>query len=149
MTAFDLTDVQLLGATALISPETLQRICCDAEFNIATHDATGNLLNLGRSSRFPNLAQKRAVKIRDKHCVFPGCDTPAHRCLIHHIDYWTEGGSTDLCNLALICRFHHYLIHDQHWKLAQAPPTPEHPHGSWTATAPEGHYVRQTRQHAA
>ena len=134
----------------MISKETLQRICCDAEFNIATADANGDILNLCQSTRDPNLPQRRAVKIRDKHCVFPGCDTPPHRCQIHHIHYWSQGGCTDLCNLALICAFHHYLIHDKHWTLTRTAPTAENPAGGWTATAPDQqHQLRQFREHAA
>jgi hypothetical protein len=150
VTGFDLADAQLLGAATGMSTETLQRICCDAAFTLATHDATGNILNLSRSVRDPNLHQRRAVKIRDKHCVFPGCDTPPNRCQVHHIHFWANGGCTDLCNLALLCHFHHHLVHEDHWTLALAPPTPEHPHGGWTATAPNGsEQIRQLRQQAA
>ncbi|BEP13254.1 HNH endonuclease signature motif containing protein [Acidothermaceae bacterium B102] len=150
VTGFDLADAQLLGAATLMSTETLQRICCDAEFSLATHDTTGTILNLGRSVRDPSLAQRRAVKLRDKHCVFPGCDTPPHRCQVHHIHYWANGGRTDLRNLALICHFHHHLIHEDKWTLVAAPPTPEHPTGQWIARSPDGREeLRQFRQQAA
>lgn len=86
------------------------------------------------------------MKIRDKHCVFPGCDTPPNRCQVHHLHFWGEGGRTDLCNLALVCAFHHHLVHEYHWALAVAPPTPDHPAGGWIATAPDGYENRQWRQ---
>ncbi|BEP12149.1 HNH endonuclease signature motif containing protein [Acidothermaceae bacterium B102] len=149
VTAFDLSDAQLLASTTGISRETLQRICCDAQFNITTMDATGNILNQGRAVREPNLAQRRAVKIRDKHCVFPGCDVPAHRCQVHHVHYWRNGGCTDLCNLALVCLFHHQLVHEHRWTLATAPPTPDHPAGGWRAIHPDGREYRQFRERAA
>ena len=134
----------------MMSTETLRRICCDAEFTLATHDTTGNILNLGRSVRDPNLHQRRAVKIRDKHCVFPGCDTPPNRCQVHHIHFWRNGGCTDLCNLALVCHFHHHLVHEDRWTLAAAPPTPHHPFGQWIARSPDGREeLRQFREQAA
>ena len=149
VTAFDLADAQLLASAAGISRETLQRICCDAQLNVSTLDATGNILNQGRAVREPNLPQRRAVRVRDKHCVFPGCDVPAHRCQVHHVHYWGHGGCTDLCNLALVCLFHHQLIHEHHWTLGAAPPTPDHPAGGWRAIHPDGREYKQFRERAA
>jgi hypothetical protein len=30
---------------------------------------------------------------------------------VHHILHWTDGGRTDLCNLILLCRRHHTMLH--------------------------------------
>ena len=115
VSGFNLTDVQLLAGTGIIPAETLARICCDADLNLATLDATRQLLNLGRTTRYPNIHQRRAVILRDRHCVFPGCDIPPGRCQVHHLRYWKRHkGRTDINNLALICHFHHRLIHDDH-----------------------------------
>ena len=35
----------------------------------------------------------------------------------HHIRWWSEGGRTDLHNLALICSFHHKLVHEYGWRI--------------------------------
>ena len=150
VTAFDHGDAQLLASTAMITPDVLARICCEADLNVATLTATGELVNLGRTSRHPNLHQRRATVLRDQHCVFPGCDTPPARCQVHHLKFWTrDHGPTDLHNLALVCWFHHRLVHEDHWTLTPAPPTPHHPAGSWHATAPNGHQLRQWRQQTA
>ena len=35
---------------------------------------------------------RRAVKKRDKHCRFPGCDMPPAGCDVHHIQHRKDGG---------------------------------------------------------
>jgi len=47
---------------------------------------------------------RRAVRKRDKHCRFPGCDMPAAGCEVHHITHRKDGGRHALTNLALLCR---------------------------------------------
>jgi len=56
-------------------------------------------------------SMRRAVIVRDRHCRFPGCDRPQSWCDAHHVVHWTNGGSTALHNLVLLCRRHHRLIH--------------------------------------
>jgi hypothetical protein len=77
-------------------------------------DPDGNLiaeLDLGRTARYANRAQRRALTARDRGCAFPGCDRSHHACDAHHIIWWEHHGPTDLDNLVLLCRFHHILIH--------------------------------------
>ena len=50
---------------------------------------------------------RRAVIARDRHCAFPGCDTPPAACQVHHIKPSAKGGQTSLTNLVLLCAFHH------------------------------------------
>ena len=77
-------------------------------------DPDGNVsaeLDLGRTTRYANRAQRRALVGRDRGCAFPGCDRSHHACDAHHIVWWEHNGPTDLDNLVLLCRFHHVLIH--------------------------------------
>jgi hypothetical protein len=41
----------------------------------------------------------------------PGCGRK-HHVHAHHIEAWAEGGPTKLSNLALLCPFHHMLVHE-------------------------------------
>ena len=68
-------------------------------------------LELGRMTRVPSAAQRRAVILRDRHCRFPGWDRPPAWGDVHHITHWPDGGRTDLCNLILLCRRHHTMCH--------------------------------------
>src|SRR5207253_2808375 len=60
---------------------------------------------------------RRALETRDRHCVFTGCNRPLNWCDGHHLVWWTKGGSTTLPNLALLCRPHHRMVHEEGWTL--------------------------------
>jgi hypothetical protein len=75
-------------------------------------DTLGRPLGVGRQSKQVPGWLRRALKRRDRgRCRFPSC--LATRFLdAHHIIHWADDGPTDLDNLALLCRFHHRLVHE-------------------------------------
>jgi hypothetical protein len=75
-------------------------------------------LNLGRSTRLANRAQRRALRALYATCAIPGCSVRYNRCKLHHIIWWRHGGRTDLDNLLPVCTHHHSKIHDAGWKLS-------------------------------
>jgi Domain of unknown function (DUF222)/HNH endonuclease len=76
----------------------------------------GNL-NLGRTSRLANRAQRRAKQAVHATCAIPGCDVRFARTKLHHIRWWRHGGPTDLANLTPVCVHHHTQIHTGHITL--------------------------------
>jgi hypothetical protein len=78
--------------------------------------APGNL-NLGRSTRLANRAQRRALRGLYATCAIPGCTTGYDRCKLHHVVWWRNGGRTDLDNLLPVCTKHHHAIHDRGWNV--------------------------------
>ncbi|WP_220093660.1 HNH endonuclease signature motif containing protein, partial [Flexivirga caeni] len=54
---------------------------------------------------------RTAVITRDHGCTFPGCDRPPGMCEVHHVNPWWAGGETCLLNSAMLCAFHHHLVH--------------------------------------
>ena len=60
----------------------------------------GAVLDAGRSRRTISPLQRAALNVRDKGCRFPGCDRPPAWCQGHHRKPWSEGGRTDLKDLA-------------------------------------------------
>ena len=75
---------------------------------------------------------RRAVRARDRHCRFPGCDLPPAACDVHHIRHRQDGGRHTLTNLTLLCRFHHLIaIHRWGWTITL------HPDGTTTAVSPD------------
>jgi hypothetical protein len=104
-----------------IARETALRLTCDAVVIRTIMAGRSEPLDLGRGSRTPSLAQRRALVVRDGGCVFPECDRPASWCDAHHVLHWTKGGPTDLWNLVLLCRRHHVMCHEGGWQLARAP----------------------------
>ncbi len=99
-----------------IHPETVERLLCNARVQVVLEDEIGDVVGLGRTSREPSAWMVRQIRYRDRECRFPGCG--ARRFTeAHHIVWWRHGGRTDLDNLALICSFHHRLVHEQGWSI--------------------------------
>jgi len=78
-------------------------------------------LDLGRTTRLANTAQRRALRALYSTCTVPGCRVPYDRCKLHHITWWRNGGTTDLSNLAPLCTTHHTNIHHDGWTITLGP----------------------------
>ena len=118
------------GAT--LPPTATQRIACDAAITRVLLGPDGQPVDVGRTTRVVTTTQWKALVVRDGGCVFPGCDRPASWCQAHHYrQHWIHGGPTDLDNLALVCGFHHRLLHEGRWALRICA---QH----WLAVRPDG-----------
>ena len=99
-----------------ISGELARRICCDAMITRVVTDGASQPLDVGRQTRVVPTGMRRALLVRDRHCQYPGCDTPGQWCDAHHLDHWALGGVTKLANLVLLCPYHHTRLHlSGHW----------------------------------
>jgi hypothetical protein len=78
-------------------------------------------LNLGRTSRLANRAQRRALRSLYTTCAIPGCTVTFTNCKLHHVIWWRHGGRTDLSNLLPVCAHHHTKIHHDHWTIELDP----------------------------
>jgi hypothetical protein len=116
-----------------IGRDTIARLGCDGSFSRIVMDGPSVVLDMGRRTRLATASQRRALSIRDRHCVFAGCDRPPDWCDIHHLVSWLDSlGLTDLANLVLLCRRHHIMIHEAGWTLTRQPDgtITTHPPGS-------------------
>jgi len=103
-----------------ISLTTLALISCDATISTMIHDTAGAIIDVGRRTRKPPAALRRAVRERDGcRCQFPGCHS--RRTDTHHIVHWANGGETRLGNLISLCKRHHALVHDKGYFIATTP----------------------------
>jgi hypothetical protein len=100
-----------------LSPAAARRIACDAGIIPAILGTASQPLDVGRQTRLATGPLRRALVLRDKGCAFPGCDRPPRWTDAHHIVHWSDGGPTDLSNLALLCGYHHRLIHHSDWQV--------------------------------
>ncbi|MGY1769854.1 DUF222 domain-containing protein [Blastococcus sp. SYSU D00813] len=98
-----------LGAT--LSAAAARWIACDAGVTRIVLDPDGLPLDVGRTQRTVPAHIRRAVELRDRHCVFAGCEAPAWYCDVHHRLHWALGGTTSLDNSALLCERHHTKVH--------------------------------------
>src|SRR5438876_609803 len=112
-----------------VPAETVQRYACDSAISRITGQSELEH-ELNHASRTLPASIRRALEARDRHCVFPGCTRPLTWCDGHHLVWWTRGGATALPNLALLCRPHHRMVHEEGWILER---TKE---GHWKAKPP-------------
>ena len=99
-----------------VPAETVQRYACDTAITRITGQRELEQ-ERNQASRTIPPSTRRALESRDRHCVFPGCDRPPRWCDGHHLVWWTRGGATALPNLALLCRIHHRMVHEEGWTL--------------------------------
>jgi hypothetical protein len=138
-----------------VSAETLRRVACDcglvAVVDNSDLDRVGSSpacrrrtiaggvgdpsrvpMTIGRRSRSIPPAIRRALRLRDRGCAFPGC---THNRFLHghHIRHWLHGGETSLDNLALLCTHHHHLVPEGGWSVERTAD------GELCFRAPDGH----------
>jgi Domain of unknown function (DUF222) len=77
-------------------------------------------LYLARSRRIASADQRVVLYAGERGCTHPGCDVPADKCEVHHINEWATGGNTDIDTLTLACTPHHRLI-GKGWATTKLP----------------------------
>jgi hypothetical protein len=100
----------------VLAMNVVRRFLCNANIQAVVEGVDGSVVGLGRTSREPSRWMLRQLRYRDRSCTFPGCGNQRFT-QAHHIRWWSRGGSTDLDNLALVCTFHHRLVHEHGWNL--------------------------------
>ena len=129
-----------------VSGDTARRLACDASITRVLTDGPSEILDVGRRTRVVSPALRRALVVRDRGCVFPGCDRPPEWCDAHHLTFWADGGPTTLANLALVCAHHHQLLHEGNWRLRRDDAGLVHarrPDGTVLSRQPDGTVIRQ------
>jgi 5-methylcytosine-specific restriction endonuclease McrA len=89
----------------------METVLCDARISRLLLDPHGTVVSLESLTDAITPAQRRAVSIRDRHCIAKGCTRPPAFCDVHHLHHRADGGATSVENLVLLCRRHHVLWH--------------------------------------
>ena len=100
-----------------INPRHIRRMACDADVIPVVLGSAGQVLDAGRSERLFTEEQRKILYARDRGCTSAGCPVPGDACEAHHVEWWSRGGQTDCSNGALVCPFHHHLLHDGEWEI--------------------------------
>jgi len=117
--------VAVLGHGQPVSVARLLALAGEAEvIPVIFHDR-GGVLAYGRGRRLASRGQRLALAARDGGCCFPGCDRPAAWTEVHHVIEWAAGGSTDLDNQCLLCRYHHRHFAPAGWQVRITDGVPE------------------------
>jgi uncharacterized protein DUF222/HNH endonuclease len=96
------------------------------------------VLDVGRPTKTVPTHLEQAVRRRDRHCRWPGCDRPAELSQVHHIVPRASGGLTRIGNLLTLCDFHHLIaVHTWGWTVRLGGD------GTTIATSPGGRVLRE------
>ena len=128
----DIHDLVLRGEGWHITRTAAQQLLCDSQMVATLFDGKTKILDANEAAEQFSRSQRRALAARDGHCVFPSCTRPPRHCDAHHLHPRHDDGPTVTENGALLCRFHHRLIHQLGWNLLVDDT------GHWTAVDPHG-----------
>ncbi|KJL33300.1 HNH endonuclease signature motif containing protein [Microbacterium azadirachtae] len=116
-------------------------------------DERGKIVSIGTTARIFTANQRRAIILRDRECVIPGCHVPATWCEIHHVQEWADGGPTHTSNGVALCWHHHRTLETSGWQIRMHHGVPEirgphwwDPHRAWHRPRSRGgdpHRVRR------
>jgi hypothetical protein len=102
-----------------ISAKTVERLACDASITRIVLGSESMVIDVGRARRTVSGPARKALNVRDKHCTWPGCERPASWCAGHHLTHWAHGGTNEPPNLTLLCRRHHWMVHEGNWQIVR------------------------------
>ncbi len=128
----DLDDLVLRGEGWNITKHAAERLLCDSALVATLFTGRNQVLDVNDAAEQFTRRQRRALAARDGHCAFPSCTRPPRFCDAHHLAHREHGGPTRTDNAALLCRFHHRLVHEHHWALTVDET------GNWSATDRHG-----------
>jgi hypothetical protein len=120
------------GFGTLLSATRTRWLACDSTVSRVLMSPEGRILDHGRDHRIVPASLRRSIEVRDRHCVFAGCEAPAHWCDVHHVLEWhLDDGPTSLENSALLCERHHTKVHHG-FRVTRLPD------GRWRTYRPNG-----------
>ena len=94
-------------------------------------DSSGTVIDLGRRSRLFAGAARDALRLQDRHCLWPGCNAPPWRTQADHTTPWSHGGPTTMSNGGPVCPRHNRHKNHGHTTRRVAP-------GVWAVYRPDG-----------
>jgi hypothetical protein len=103
-----------------ISAKAVERLACDCSVTRILLGSDSTVIDVGRARRVISGPQRKALRVRDQGCVWPGCDRPASWTSGHHLVHWISNGPTDLPNLVLLCYRHHWMVHEGEWQIVRS-----------------------------
>ena len=107
----------------LISPTLARRLACEAGIIPAVLGSHGEVLDLGRKTRFHTPKQRLAMNLQQHGtCAVERCTMPATWADAHHLTPWSQGGHTSVTDGVLTCTRHHTQAHDPRYPSKASDP---------------------------
>ncbi len=112
------TGVAVTGGGYVLPAFARDMVLCDCVLTKVWVGATGIPFDVGTPQSAVPVRNRRAVVARDRCCRYDRCSRDARWTQLHHLKHREHGGTHELGNLVLMCRFHHRLIHRMALKLS-------------------------------
>jgi hypothetical protein len=129
--AADTDDMPRLDDGTPLTTDDLTRLAVRSFIRRIVIDDAGRPVTISSRQRCFTGPLRDAILALSRTCAFPGCDTPAHRCEVDHIEPWRKVQHTHAANGWPLC--------DHHQKAKEAGFTPHrHPDGTTHWTRPDG-----------
>ena len=100
-----------------INPRLIRQLACNAELLPVVLGSESQVLDAGSRARLFSPEQRKILYARDRGCTFPGCEKTLDRCQAHHVHEYSRGGVTTIENGALVCSYHHHVVHETDWEI--------------------------------
>nr|WP_292883591.1 HNH endonuclease signature motif containing protein [Microbacterium sp.] len=88
----------LEGSDIDVPLSVARHTACAGGIQRVLFDEHGQIVSIGTTARVFTALQRRAIVLRDRECLIPGCHTPATWCEIHHVQEHAAGGPTHTSN---------------------------------------------------
>ena len=112
----------LTDQESILTGDAVRRLACDAGIHRMVIQGVSEFLDIGRKTRTWTTAQRRAIRARHNHrCAAGGCRRRITH--IHHLQWWEDGGETNIDNGVPLCSYHHHLVHEGGWTITWNPNT--------------------------
>lgn len=116
---------KIQGAGYDVSFEVADHAACSGLIQRVLFDEKQQIVGISHSGRIFNAHQRRAIALRDRECVIPGCHVRAEWCEIHHVEEWARGGATHTSNGVPLCWHHHRTLDGDTWQIRMRGGRPE------------------------
>ncbi|WP_406248732.1 DUF222 domain-containing protein [Microbacterium sp. M] len=120
----------IAGVDTPVSTSVAAHLACHAMIQRVLIDE-GRIIGITTTDRIFNAYQRRAIILRDKECLIPGCHVPATWCEIHHVIEHSHGGPTSTSNGVPLCYWHHRTIDHSGWHIRIQDGKPQIQGPSW------------------
>ncbi|UPL13563.1 HNH endonuclease signature motif containing protein [Microbacterium galbinum] len=131
------------GIDTPVSLITARHTACGSSIQRVTSDPAGRIIGIDSTDRVFTVHQRRAITLRDRECLIPGCHVPAAWCEIHHVTEHSRGGPTHTDNGVALCWHHHRTLDTSGWTIRMHNGTPHvrgpawwDPHQRWRTPRP-------------
>jgi hypothetical protein len=112
------------GIDTPASLSTAAHTACGGSVQRVLFDPEGRIIGIGVTDRIFTAHQRRAITLRDKECLIPGCHVSASWCEIHHVQEHSRGGPTHTDNGVALCWHHHRTLDTSGWEIRMHNGTP-------------------------